>query len=454
MENVPKIVSQRLTVTPTAADHPDANGLTAFAERSLSEAERNKVLQHLARCVDCREIVSLALPAIEEVQAPVVLSQRGWPALRWGLALAGIVVIASFGAVLYQRNRHESMVAYKAPQAVTEAKNQAPSAAPAEQRTKTEAPQGSGAAAPSPAAEPSAKVTETLPQAEETAAGGVIHARRDALLTPTPQRHGPRVTNQLNQWQQNPNGIASAAPSAAAPPPVAKQAQGQLIANQRMPASSEAVQVETPSPSPNAQSDDQEALMVQNVPMLQQPSRSGYAATRVDKAKPADTGVSVVPPKVPAPYQAGSEKLASAGIPVWSIDSSGRLERSLDQGNTFQEVDVKATPVVARFSALKASEGAGKKDLAKAGAQANAPIVFRAVASNGLEVWAGGSAGQLYHSTDAGSHWSRVVPTFAGLTLTGDIVGIDFPDAQHGTISTSTPETWTTSDAGVTWQKQ
>ena len=48
MEQLPKIVQQRLSATDKAGVHPDPDLLTAFAERSLTERERVQVLQHLA----------------------------------------------------------------------------------------------------------------------------------------------------------------------------------------------------------------------------------------------------------------------------------------------------------------------------------------------------------------------------------------------------------------------
>ena len=61
MPEVPKIVHDRLraglpTGTGPEGPHPDPDVLTAFAEQALSAAEREGVLQHLARCGDCREI--------------------------------------------------------------------------------------------------------------------------------------------------------------------------------------------------------------------------------------------------------------------------------------------------------------------------------------------------------------------------------------------------------------
>src|SRR5579871_2991702 len=128
MADIPKIVRQRLNVGSTAAgDHPDADVLTAFSERSLPARERDSVLSHLSRCGECREIVALALPASESAAVAPAYS-RGtwltWPALRWGFAVAGIVLVASLGVVQYQRHNEKSLAGTKAP-AVSEAKNEA-----------------------------------------------------------------------------------------------------------------------------------------------------------------------------------------------------------------------------------------------------------------------------------------------------------------------------------------
>ena len=72
MSELPKIVRQRLQAArPADVDHPDANLLTGFLERSLSEDERTQVLEHLAGCADCRDMVTLAL-------RPAVAGERSW----------------------------------------------------------------------------------------------------------------------------------------------------------------------------------------------------------------------------------------------------------------------------------------------------------------------------------------------------------------------------------------
>jgi hypothetical protein len=46
--------------------HPDADQLSAFVEHALPPHEQEQTLAHLEICSDCRSIVSLSLPAIEE----------------------------------------------------------------------------------------------------------------------------------------------------------------------------------------------------------------------------------------------------------------------------------------------------------------------------------------------------------------------------------------------------
>jgi photosystem II stability/assembly factor-like uncharacterized protein len=141
--------------------------------------------------------------------------------------------------------------------------------------------------------------------------------------------------------------------------------------------------------------------------------------------------------------------------------------RSVDQGHSWQDVSVVAGAIGVPVSAGASLESATKASHARvaqkekadqsirgAAAPASTPLVFRAVAANGADVWAGGSTGLLYHSVDYGAHWARVVPFASGIMLTGDIVSLEFTDAQHGRVMTSMAQVWTTADGGNTWQKQ
>ena len=110
--------------------------------------------------------------------------------------------------------------------------------------------------------------------------------------------------------------------------------------------------------------------------------------------------------------------------PRWTLTANGALQRSLDSGRTWQTIPVPSADQ------------------------------FRALSANGFEIWVGGANGALYHSADAGHSWLQVQPVAQGQVLTADITGVEFTDSLHGTVTTATKETWTTADAGQTWQKK
>jgi hypothetical protein len=121
---------------------------------------------------------------------------------------------------------------------------------------------------------------------------------------------------------------------------------------------------------------------------------------------------------------ASNAMVAENLIPRWTLSSDGTLQRSLDSGRTWQTIPV------------------------------SSQTIFRALAANGLDIWVGGAAGALFHSSDAGQYWTQVRPTVNGEALADDIIGVEFRDALHGKLTSSIEETWVTADAGQTWQKQ
>jgi photosystem II stability/assembly factor-like uncharacterized protein len=193
----------------------------------------------------------------------------------------------------------------------------------------------------------------------------------------------------------------------------------------------------------------------QNLPV----QRRSAADADVVKAKDLAAG-QAASTGVPAPMTASSA--TGAAVPAatraslrWAISASGSLQRSLDAGNTWEDVNVGSYSTVGALQKESTVEyKAEAKKSTKQNKQAAATPVFRAVAAIDPEVWAGGSGAILYHSVDSGAHWMRVLPSDAGILLAGDIISLEFSDPENGRIATSAGQIWTTADAGRTWHKQ
>ena len=123
MEQLPKIVQQRLRGPAKPGVHPDPDLLTAFAEKSLNDRERAHVLQHLVECADCREVLSLAMPEIEPALAPGPERSTwlSWPVLRWGALAACVVVVSAAVTLHYEHQEPVRSVAEKVPAAPADA---------------------------------------------------------------------------------------------------------------------------------------------------------------------------------------------------------------------------------------------------------------------------------------------------------------------------------------------
>jgi hypothetical protein len=487
MQNVPKIVLERVRRASHASSevHPDADLLTAFAEQSLGKSEREHVMEHLSRCGDCRDVVALALPATDSVVMPASSSAvraawpnptwLSWPALRWGVVAAGIVLITSVGLLQYkQRAQQQQSVAVVAmPARQYEKINTAVQNAP--DNTPNNAPNTAPNTAPNHDQAPAAQVIGRQDQEmAKVLAGGRARALTGGTqgkksldqpsaslnaLFPAPQStSGPKSAAGIGAGSGIGFGSGSGKASPASPQNPNAQLPGAPAGQVSVSGASLAGEVQA---EPKAAQDQVHEQLAQNrtdLPSQKQRLDNLDVVKAKDSVAPqAQSGVALAR-NVPSPNV--SLEKGAVSSPRWTISSSGVLQRSFDAGTTWEDVDVSRSSLANGARMQGAAElknhDRNKQDRNKKvrTKEANPVVVFRAVAALGPEVWAGGTSAMLYHSLDAGSYWTRVVPAEANASLAGDVITVEFSDAQHGKITTSAGELWMTNDDGQTWHKQ
>ncbi len=183
--------------------HPDAEMLSAFAGQALNAKERGEVLEHLAVCGRCRQVVALASEAASaEVAAaqPARVRPRVWWT-SWGFALVPAAALAAAAVVVI--NVHERNVERSAEVAKLEQQRAAEKAPMPPQVASQPHVQAAPPAAASPAtkAAPTERPDEAqrmpIAEPEETAAApapeavhGLVSAREEAAAPPGAESHG------------------------------------------------------------------------------------------------------------------------------------------------------------------------------------------------------------------------------------------------------------------------
>src|ERR1019366_8920975 len=444
MMEVPKIVYDRLRAaslervgpdpTAPAQAHPNADVLTAYAEQALSASERDSVLEHLARCGDCRELLALALPPAEIVAAPIAIETDAdratawragaparrklnfawpalaWPTLRWAALAAGVAVAA---AVLLVHPGKLNQVAPSANRATV------PVASGPQIATSI----ATSPAASSPVATPSTDQLAALAKTEEPQRKPELRLSKklkagQAVMPPHPAEYGMLLAD--NKKDSGQSDKAPAAPSAGVRA-FNYEASAGRGANETVEVSGATGGVETESSSLKA--------MAQNeMPVVKaKPAPPGIEGNRLQKAEaPAGPGTAMLQTR--NVMSKSASKLTSSAAPAlahnatWAI-TAGVLQRSVDSGQIWQE-------------ALRVDH----------------PLLC--YASHDQDVWAGGQAGTLFHSADSGVTWLQVEPSIKALPLTSDITHIDMRGAAEVVLSTTNHEIWSSADSGKTWEKK
>jgi putative zinc finger protein len=454
MAEVPKIVYDRLRAARPVPDrplaepgapeqsHPDADLLTAFAEQALSATERDGVLEHLALCGDCREVIALALPAEDILAAPIAtdteavratlipaksernfLAAFAWPSLRWAALAAGIAVVAS---VLLM---HPGKLNQATPPSVSrQVATTAPPVA-AQQIASSSVPASPVPPSPMDQSAISARTNQARLNSEMR-----LSKKLNAREAVTPHQAEQGMLLAENKQGSGQADKLQAAPSAAGA--VAFDAPTSRQATETVEVSGAAAAVEVAPSADNTLMARNETPAIEKAkPALQEPApqKKDMEVNEQQKAQAAavpglarsQAGAMVSSAKLASPV---SQPLAHRA--TWAI-TGGVLQRSRDNGQSWQD-------------ALHADH----------------PLLC--YTSQGENVWAGGQAGTLFHSANGGVTWVQVQPSVKAQQLSSDITHIDVRGDIHGDVpgpseivlSTSNNEIWNSADGGKTWEKK
>lgn len=478
---------QRLRARPEPAVHPDPDLLTAYIEQALPPVERSQVVQHLADCGYCREIVSLSLPEPqpEQIAAPAAVRSRWWvPAYRWAavaatLAIAATLVIEKPWKTGSNRVSQPATISVHSQPA---ASNNVPAGqSAATQPTDTPTPANSVAtvteAPKTPASTGSTLSARRVPRAAgpafrddrqaragapnlDGAAGGIVSEQRQATaVTPPPLQ--PVITAQAQRAPAMQNAYAYA-PKDAGQDYVNRT----LLSNQTVEVSSgEPKLPEAPSPKEAASQDAARAQKI--TPKI---TTQNLMASAMD--------VAVAPPNTaeqPAPSPADSTLAKSGGFRLKSkvheaIDKTvATVKKATSAKSSESGMAGFVAPSSISSSSLADADHEGEKTAAQGIHWSITPdgrllrstdvgqwhqvnpegpdVRFRVVEPRGSEVWVGGNHGTLIHSWNAGVDWSKLsVPD----STTSDITGISI-DGDNVQVKTSNGQTFVSNDHGKTW---
>jgi hypothetical protein len=438
MSDAPKIVHDRLRAAAPRETHPDADVLTAFVEQALSGTEREGVVRHLSRCGDCREVVALSIPPSVEAARPEAARDEtsvrtrtersqalfAWPNLRWAAMAAGVVVASVL--ILRPGKPTDSTLGNENLAAQGKAQAPTPDATPNSVASSATEPTGSYSSTPSTKPDNALALERRSSRRDEQPLG---RAQTRAAMPPAYLANNKRVDSlrDKSNYSFEAGKLAMQSPSTRG-----------VGANSEISTAQQAGVPSSELGAVNGTAEEVRSAPVQGTLI----ARNDVPALPVEKAKPAvkekeevqlKSQVQEVAPQTkfaPAYVESNSalarqkqtsKKSKDAGA-QWSL-AQGKLQRSLDAGASWQIV-----------------------------LQLQQPLL--SFGERGSDVWAGGQGGALFHSVDGGTTWTMIQPSTKAGALTGDIVAIEIRSSAEIVLSTSTGESWTTADAGKTWEKK
>jgi hypothetical protein len=443
MTEVPKIVHDRLraALPPQAAPgqpHPDEDLLAAFAEQALLPKERDCVLEHLAKCGDCREVLALAMPATEIAAAvaheteetggvagsaravdksTLTSTKPGWakllalPRLRWAALAVCVVVVASV-LVLHPGKVRQPL--------------------PPQASRQTEDASASGTLTAATSVPPPSISSSPVASSHITS---TPVASSPVTSSPMTSRSAARAANPAKPDKARPESQTELASTLKAQQLAPAESDSLLARNEAPRVETSPIEKAKPALSVaegqnnNGAQNSEQNSEVSAGENTQQTTDSAVVPGAIAMRSNAVSGAKMAT-AAPAPGLTLAPHISTPQNVSWTI-AAGLLQRSLDSGQNWQ-------------TALRADH----------------PLLCYASLDD--EVWAGGQAGTLFHSTDNGVSWVQVQPSITQTSgmqlsraierLSSDVTYIDFRSSKEIALTTADHAVWRSADGGKTWE--
>jgi hypothetical protein len=326
--------------------HPDADQISAFVEQALPAHEREQMLGHLAACAECRAIVALSLPEVEEpVQPlPAATQKRWWPGWTPAWTFAGALGALAFLVVYI----HHSKIAPSAPeQQVAVAPlaeppvsvEQAPKAAAKQALRGTQMPPTGGQAARAGLATPAPKQENEALRAGQALGGPILKNRNFAALggvvqPPPPVLAENPIRNQALAAAPSPGSSSGAMGGVAGASSIAAEARSQPAAATQ-PGATAGPPAQAAKASPLATPAASQTVEATRTAQMQAiPANTGPAGVTLDEIQLAP----FIQLKHPLPSRLMVLSMAAQARRMVAIDTSHAVFVSTDAGGHWKVI--------------------------------------------------------------------------------------------------------------------
>lgn len=398
----------------------------AFVERGLSYTQRESVLAHLSVCPDCREAVAWGTPevAAADAQPATFPFSRGlqFPAaMRWASLAAALAVAVGVGVIAYEHEPRQQL--------------------PTSTVVQEKAPVPAGTRAMSANAQPTSKDEQSLfaksiaPASPAKTASPKFETRRAAALA--------------KKETEPQNGVMGGLIAAASP---RRDRDKYVFHGNTLPSAPEA--------QPTLADKRDVVAPVEAIPAVPLARATAPGDNKIGK----DTSG-----RAPDGYIASKSTVVAAEARSGALAGTTLLERETAPTKTVNSVSVSGSGAKAKISYGMRSfvhwtiSAAGQ--LQRRAVDGTLTIVepvrgaiIRAVAAEGIEVWAGGSQtppspknvhprSVLFHSSDAGETWKTIDGPWQGSIERVNLAGL------NSLTVVTTDGTWSTGDGGSSWSR-